>query len=213
MEFSNIARRTRGSNKNPTNFYEKKSNFIREHYLREVNPADNTERFGITFSAIDKTFKKRANFEIRENELRKNRLLHLNYNKSVSKENSSDNDSVKINKQIALIRTPYSMVPKIKINKRRTGQYLYNQYLQKDRLTRINTLLLKNVKFCDDINITKKFQVNKTTESEPKNNIINEIYETNSFKQYFNTISNLTIKQLQGLNVSNSFIFLIHCKQ
>lgn len=109
--------------------------------LKRTQEAD---RFGIPFSMIDRAVAKHKRKQIQENVLRKVRLSHMGYQQPPSKDDSSDNESTQNVKRLALIRTPYFMIPTIKISQVRKRERFRNKYLRKDRLSRINLLLYGN---------------------------------------------------------------------
>lgn len=104
-----------------------------------------TDRLGIPISMIDKARRQQQKRRLQENILRKVRLTHMGWRQPPSDEDNSDDESIQNAKKIALLRTPYFLVPIIKISKRK--ERMRNQYLQKDRLLRINILLLENRRF------------------------------------------------------------------
>lgn len=109
--------------------------------LKRTQEAD---RFGIPFSMIDRAVAKHKKEQIQENVLRKVRLSHMGYQQPPSKDDSSDNESTQNVKRLALVRTPYFMIPTIKISQVRKKERFRNKYLRKDRLNRINLLLYGN---------------------------------------------------------------------
>lgn len=104
------------------------------------------DRFGIPFTMIDRARKRHEKQKIQENILRRVRLSHMGYRQPPSKDDSSDNESVQNVKRLALLRTPYFLVPTIKISRVRRKERFRNKYLQKERLNRINLLLYERTK-------------------------------------------------------------------
>lgn len=118
-------------------------------FLREKSQAatlDSSDRFGIPFSMIDRAKKEQERREIQADVLRRVRLSHMGYRQPPSKDDSSDNESVQNVKRLALLRTPYFLVPTIKISQVRKKERIRNKFLRKDRLNRINLLLFDRTK-------------------------------------------------------------------
>lgn len=145
---------------------------------RERPNAFASDRLGIPFSMIDRAKKEHEKRDIQANVLRRVRLSHMGYRQPPSKDDSSDNESIQNVKRLALLRTPYFLVPTIKISQVRKKERIRNKYLRKDRLNRINLLLFDRTKKsmepanrdgsgsdgespardADTINVTKKHQ-------------------------------------------------------
>lgn len=100
-----------------------------------------SDRFDIPFTMIERAKKEHEKRDIQSNVLRRVRLSHMGYRQPPSKDDSSDNESVQNVKRLALLRTPYFLVPTIKISQVRKKERIRNKYLRKDRLNRINLLL------------------------------------------------------------------------
>lgn len=99
------------------------------------------DKFGIPFTMTDRAkrfYKKRR---IQHNVLRRVRLSHMGFEQPPSKDVSSDDESVQLVKKLALIRTPYFIVPTIKISQVKRKDRFRNKFLKKDRLKRINLLM------------------------------------------------------------------------
>lgn len=104
------------------------------------------DRFGIPLSTIDKALKHQQKQTIQENVLRKVRLAQMGYQQPPAKEDSSDDESVQNVKRLALLRTPYFLIPMIRISQVKRKERFRNKFLQKDRLNRINLLLFEHHK-------------------------------------------------------------------
>lgn len=115
-------------------------------FTREKPKTYSSDRFGIPFSMIDRAKKVHEKREIQANVLRRVRLSHMGYRQPPSKDDSSDNESIQNVKRLALLRTPYFLVPTIKISQVRKKERIRNKYLRKDRLNRINLLLFDRTK-------------------------------------------------------------------
>lgn len=114
--------------------------------VKSKTPSTKADRFGIPFTMIERAQKQHEKQKIQENVLRRVRLSHMGYRQPPIKDDSSDNESVQNVKRLALLRTPYFLVPTIKISRVRRKERFRNKYLQKDRLNRINLLLYERTK-------------------------------------------------------------------
>lgn len=104
------------------------------------------DRFGIPLTTIDKALKHQQKQTIQENVLRKVRLAQMGYQQPPAKEDSSDDESVQNVKRLALLRTPYFLIPMIRISQVKRKERFRSRFLQKDRLNRINLLLYEHHK-------------------------------------------------------------------
>lgn len=104
------------------------------------------DRFGIPLPTIDRATKHQQKQKIQENVLRRVRLAQMGYHQPPAKEDSSDDESVQNVKRLALLRTPYFLLPTIRISQVKRKERFRNQFLQKDRLNRINLLLYEHHK-------------------------------------------------------------------
>lgn len=139
----------RGESENLINDFAKSyeydpKNMLTSAFEKGNNVNCKSNRFDIPISMIDKARKQQQKRKLQENVLRKVRLTHMGWNQPPSDDDISDDESIQNAKRLALLRTPYFMVPIIKINHRKN--YFRNKYLQKKRLRRINILLLGNKK-------------------------------------------------------------------
>lgn len=105
------------------------------------NELAKSNKFGITFTMINRAKQESHKRKIQDDVLRRVRLSHMGYNQPPDKEESSDSESLQNVKRLALLRTPYFMVPTIKISQVKRKDRLRNKFLKKDRLNRINLLL------------------------------------------------------------------------
>lgn len=100
-------------------------------------------KFNIPNSMIDRAKRYHKKHKIQENVLRRVRLSHMGFEQPPQKDESSDdNESIQNVKKLALIRTPYFIIPTIKISQVRKKDRFRNKYLKnKTRLKRINMFL------------------------------------------------------------------------
>lgn len=115
-------------------------------FTREKPNTFASDRFDIPFTMIERAKKEHEKRDIQSNVLRRVRLSHMGYRQPPSKDDSSDNESIQNVKRLALLRTPYFLVPTIKISQVRKKERIRNKYLRKDRLNRINLLLFDRTK-------------------------------------------------------------------
>lgn len=113
---------------------------------RQTRTNNTSDRFGIPLSTMDKAFKHQQKQKIQESVLRKVRLAQMGYHQPPTKDDSSDDESVQNVKRLALLRTPYFMIPTIRISQVKRKERLRNRFLQKDRLNRIDLLLYEHHK-------------------------------------------------------------------
>lgn len=118
------------------------------------------DRFGIPITMMNKANKKQDKKKFEKVILKKVRLTHIGYNQPPSKDDSSDNDSIQNVKKLALIRTPYFLIPTIKINKIRRKDRFRNEYLRNDRLNRINVLLYEKRNFNSEFKVFGDHKLN-----------------------------------------------------
>lgn len=103
------------------------------------------DKFGIPLSMTDRAKRYYKKKNIQDNVLRRMRLSHMGFEQPPSKDESSDdNESTQNVKKLALIRTPYFILPTIKISQVKRKDRFRNKYLKKDRLKRINLLMDEN---------------------------------------------------------------------
>lgn len=100
-------------------------------------------KFNIPNSMIDRAKRYHKKQKIQENVLRRVRLSHMGFEQPPQKDESSDdNESIQNVKKLALIRTPYFIIPTIRISQVRKKDRFRNKYLKnKARLKRINMFL------------------------------------------------------------------------
>lgn len=99
-------------------------------------------KFNIPQSMIDRAKRYQKKQKIQENVLRRVRLSHMGFEQPPQKDESSDDESIQNVKKLALIRTPYFIIPTIKISQVRKKDRFRNKYLKnKARLKRINMFL------------------------------------------------------------------------
>ncbi|XP_031623082.1 uncharacterized protein LOC116340628 [Contarinia nasturtii] len=103
------------------------------------------DRYGIPFTMINKAKKYQEKMDIQKNILKKVRRAHMGCNQPPSNDDSSDGDSVQNVKRLALVRTPYFLLPTIKRNCVRRKERFRNKYLRNSRLNRINCLLYRKL--------------------------------------------------------------------
>lgn len=100
-----------------------------------------SDKFGVPMTMINRVRKAHRKRKIRESVLRKVRFAHMGYIQPPDRDESSDNESMENVKKLALIRTPYFVIPTIKISQVKRKDRFRNKFLRKDRLKRINLLL------------------------------------------------------------------------
>lgn len=98
-------------------------------------------KYNIPNTMLDRAKRQHKKQKIQENTLRRVRLSHMGFERPPSKEHSSDDESIQNVKKLALIRTPYCIIPTIKISRVRKKDRFRNKFLKKDRLRRINMYL------------------------------------------------------------------------
>lgn len=100
-----------------------------------------SDKFGVPMTMINRVAKAQRKRRIRESYLRRIRFTHMGYIQPPDRDESSDNESLENVKKLALLRTPYFVIPTVKISQVRRKNRFRNKYLRKDRLKRINLLL------------------------------------------------------------------------
>lgn len=108
-----------------------------------------SDKFGVPMTMINRVAKAQRKRRIRESYLRRIRFTHMGYIQPPDRDESSDNESLENVKKLALVRTPYFVIPTVKISQVRRKDRFRNKYLHKDRLKRIN-LLLSDRRNCND---------------------------------------------------------------
>lgn len=100
-------------------------------------------KFGIPHSMIERARRYYRKCRIQNNVLRRVRLSHMGFEQPPSSkdESSDDNESVKNVKRLALVRTPYFILPTVRISQVRRKDRFRSKFLKKDRLKRVNLLL------------------------------------------------------------------------
>lgn len=152
-------------------------------------------KFGVTFALINRAKKNKIKKKIQSDLLRHIRLSHMGLTQPPDKDESSDNESLQNVKRLALIRTPYFLVPTIKISQVKKKELLRSKYLKKDRLNRINLLLRDRMKrrgSQNKDNIPKSTHIEGVSDNEAK---ITKKHEY--FAQFFqlSTKSKLALKR------------------
>lgn len=100
------------------------------------------DKFGIPKTMTDRAKRWHKKQKIQHNVLRRVRLSHMGFVQPPSKDESSDdNESVQEVKKLALVRTPYFIIPTIRISQVKKKDRFRNKYLRGDRLKRINLLM------------------------------------------------------------------------
>lgn len=124
------------------------SGYMYGPFTRPPSPDPLTQdgnKFGIPLSMTDRATRYYKKKKIQDNVLRRMRLSHMGFEQPPSKDESSDdNESTQNVKKLALIRTPYFILPTIKISQVKRKDRFRNKYLKKDRLKRINLLMGEN---------------------------------------------------------------------
>ncbi|KAJ6643216.1 hypothetical protein Bhyg_08173 [Pseudolycoriella hygida] len=100
------------------------------------------DKFGIPRTMTERAKRYHKKHKIQHNVLRRVRLSHMGFVQPPSKDESSDdNESVQEVKKLALIRTPYFIIPTIRISQVKKKDRFRNKFLRGDRLKRINLLM------------------------------------------------------------------------
>lgn len=100
------------------------------------------DKFGIPKTMTDRAKRCHKKQKIQHNVLRRVRLSHMGFVQPPSKDESSDdNESVQEVKKLALVRTPYFIIPTIRISQVKKKDRFRNKFLRGDRLKRINLLM------------------------------------------------------------------------
>lgn len=100
------------------------------------------DKFGIPKTMTDRAKRYHKKQKIQHNVLRRVRLSHMGFVQPPSKDESSDdNESVQEVKKLALVRTPYFIIPTIRISQVKKKDRFRNKFLRGDRLKRINLLM------------------------------------------------------------------------
>lgn len=100
------------------------------------------DKFGIPKTMTDRAKRYHKKHKIQHNVLRRVRLSHMGFVQPPSKDESSDdNESVQEVKKLALVRTPYFIIPTIRISQVKKKDRFRNKFLRGDRLKRINLLM------------------------------------------------------------------------
>lgn len=110
---------------------------------RNAKPPIKYDRNGIPVQMIEHARRDCKRKRIQEQTLRRVRLSHMGYTLPPSKYDSSDSESLQNVKRLALTRTPYFLVPTIRINQIQKKNRFRNVFLRNDRLNRINSLLIE----------------------------------------------------------------------
>lgn len=100
-----------------------------------------SDKFGVPSTMINRVRKAYNKRRIKESVLRRVRFAHMGYIQPPNRDESSDNESLQKVKRLALVRTPYFVIPTIKISQVKKKDRFRNKFLKKDRLKRINLLL------------------------------------------------------------------------
>lgn len=154
------------------------------------------DRFGIPFSMIAKAHRHHRNKTVQENVLRRVRLSHMCFNQPPLSENSSADDSMQNVKRLALVRTPYFLIPTIRNKNASRNAGFQNRYLQKERLRRIN-LFFRQYKKMGSIIDDNKLGANKLKFHAPTNEQCEKkLSKTNFFEEKIISIIRLNFKRL-----------------
>lgn len=100
------------------------------------------DKFGIPKTMTDRAKRYHKKQKIQHNVLRRVRLSHMGFVQPPSKDESSDdNESIQEVKKLALVRTPYFIIPTIRISQVKRKDRFRNKFLKGDRLKRVNLLM------------------------------------------------------------------------
>lgn len=154
----------------------------------------NSNKFGVPMTMINRVYKAHCKKKIRQSVLRRVRFMHMGYVQPPDRDESSDNESLQNVKKLALIRTPYFVIPTIKISQVKKKDRFRNKYLKKDRLKRINLLLEDRKGSANPIETEMKKEVGVTTiDSHANENGVTKKHE------FFAKFFQLSTKQKTGL--------------
>lgn len=101
------------------------------------------DRHNIPIEMIERVKNNKKNDKLQKNLLHRVRLSHMGYVLPPDENDSSDDESVQNVKRLVLLRTPYFLLPTVKISKIRKKERHRNAFLKDDRLNRINLLLFE----------------------------------------------------------------------
>lgn len=141
---SKSSRRHRKGHHRRQHFVKGMSGFMFGPIQKPVGPDPLTvdaDKFGVPLTLINRVAKAQRKRRIREGYLRRIRFAHMGYIQPPDRDESSDNESMENVKKLALLRTPYFVIPTVKISQVRRKDRFRNKFLRKDRLKRINLLL------------------------------------------------------------------------
>lgn len=100
------------------------------------------DKFGIPKTMTDRAKRYHKIQKIQHNVLRRVRLSHMGFVQPPSKDESEDeNESVQEVKKLALVKTPYFIIPTIRIVQVKKKDRFRNKFLRGERLKRINLLM------------------------------------------------------------------------
>lgn len=132
-------------------------------------------KFDIPLTMIDRGLKLQKSQDLKDSILRKERLVHLNVKLPPSNDDTDSEQgkpAMEEVKKVALIKTPYFSIPRIKKQQVKKLERFRNRYLNKERLRRINML------FYDRENVGEKKSTEKLSRDESREvNIGADIHE------------------------------------
>lgn len=130
---------------NPTSIIRKITGYMYGPFTRPPTPdrlTKNENKFGIPKSMTDRVERCEQRDAVQSEVLRRQRTEKMGMHQPpVSDDSDDENESTLNVKHLALLRTPYFVVPTIRMDRVKRMQRYCNKYLRGDRLKRINLLL------------------------------------------------------------------------
>lgn len=130
---------------NPASIIRKITGYMYGPFTRPPTPdrlTKNENKFGIPKSMTDRVERCEQRDAVQSEVLRRQRTEKMGMHQPpVSDDSDDENESTLNVKHLALLRTPYFVVPTIRMDRVKRMQRYCNKYLRGDRLKRINLLL------------------------------------------------------------------------
>lgn len=130
---------------NPVNIIRKITGYMYGPFTRPATPDPLTQsenKFGIPKSMTDRVVRFEQRDAVQSEVLRRQRTEKMGMHQPPMSDDSDDENESTLNvKHLALVRTPYFVVPTIRMDRVKRMERYCNKYLRGDRLKRINLLL------------------------------------------------------------------------
>lgn len=130
---------------NPANIIRKITGYMYGPFTRPATPdplTQNENKFGIPKSMTDRVVRFEQRQAVQSEVLRRQRTEKMGMHQPPMSDGSDDENESTLNvKHLALVRTPYFVVPTIRMDRVKRMERYCNKYLCGDRLKRINLLL------------------------------------------------------------------------